>query len=101
MDTKAMTFSEENMKESGERVTLALKRKEGDAILFYRVCTSTAEVPLYSVSVEYTDTERHTTGEIPHFSSDKETAERFCAMLARFGVTPLSLDAIYEDTLTP
>ena len=100
MDKQEPTFFKEKRKERGE-ITLTLQRAEGDAILAYRVCASETEPKLYSVTVEYTDAERHTQGEIPHFSSDKETAERFCAMLARFGVTPLSLDAIYEDTLTP
>ena len=101
MDTNALTFSEEKMEERGERVILTLKRGAENATLSYLVSVSDGEPPNYSIYVEYTDAERHTVGEIPRFSSEKETAERFCAMLARFGVTPLSLDAVYEDTLTP
>ena len=92
---------EERMKEKGERPVLCMRREEGTATFRYLVATNDAPKKEYSIYVEYRDALRHTTGEIPAFSTDRDVAETFCGMLERFGVTPLSLDAVYEDIYTP
>ena len=56
---------------------------------------------VYSVYAEYEDDGIHTVGKIPDFSYNKETAEGFCRLLAGILATPLSLEALYEDSLTP
>ena len=56
---------------------------------------------VYSIYAEYEDEGIHTVGKIPDFSFLLETADGFCRLLARTLATPLSLDAIYEDSVTP
>ena len=89
------------MKQRGERPILCVRREEGDAVFRYQVAVNDATPSEYSVYAEYKDSTRYTVGEIPHFSTDRDTAESFCGMLDRFRVTPLSLEAIYEDMYTP
>ena len=101
MDTKETTFSEEKMKERGEHPVLALRKEEGDTVLRFLVAETDRHPKQYSIYAEYFDGACHTAGDIPNFSRDRDTAESFCSMLERFGVTPFSLNAIYEDTLTP
>lgn len=101
MDEKAMTFSEKKMKERGEHPVLALRREERDAVLRYLVAETDTDPRYYSVYAEYSDGTCHTAGDIPRFSKDRDQAEGFCSLLERFGVTPLSLGAVYEDSLTP
>ncbi len=101
MDEKEMTFSEEKMKERGEHPVLALRRTDGGVTLRYVVAERDKPPKHYSIYAEYTEGACHTAGEIPCFSRDRDTAESFCTMLERFGVTPFSLDAVYEDSLTP
>ena len=101
MDTNEAITLEGRMKERQEHPVLCLRREEGQAVFRYLVAVTDQRPARYSVYAEYTDTEHHTIGDIPHFSADRDTAESFCSMLERFGVTPLSLEAIYEDTYTP
>lgn len=101
MDETAMTISEEKMKERGEHPVLALRREASGAVLRYLVAESDTLPKHYSIYAEYLDGASHTVGDIPCFSSDRDQAESFCSLLERFGVTPFSLHAVYEDSLTP
>lgn len=101
MDTREARPLEERMRQKGEHPVLCLRREEEGRIYRYLVAVTDGEPQSYSVYAEYQDSKTHTTGEIPSFSRDRDTAESFCSMLERFGVTPLSLDAVYEDTYTP
>ena len=67
----------------------------------YAVGVSDTHPHLYSIYAEYSGGGKETIETIPAFSEERDTAESFCAMLWRFGVTPLSLHAHYEDSLTP
>ena len=89
------------MVERGERKVLALRKEEGDALYLYTVAIGSEKGALYSIYAEFQCGDVHTVGEIPGFSCDRDKAEAFCCMLERFGITPLSLDAVYEDLLTP
>ena len=89
------------MKKNGEKPVLCMRRDEGEAVFRYLVAMKSASPISYSVYAEYTDATHHTVGAIPSFSYDIDTAESFCGMLERFGITPLSLEAIYEDMHTP
>ncbi len=92
---------DEHMERRRERPVLCLRRTEGDAIFRYAVGMS-CELPVYySVYAEYIRGGCHTVGEIPRISQSRDAAESFCALLEHFLVTPLSLEALYEDTLTP
>lgn len=101
MDRNESHTPEERMKEKGEHPVLCMRREEGEATFRYLVAANDAPQKEYSIYVEYQDALHHTTGEIPAFSTDRDVAETFCGMLERFGVTPLSLDAVYEDVYTP
>ena len=92
---------EARMRARGDRPVLTLRYDMGDAILRYAVGASDTPPPLYSIYTEYTSEEQNTSEVIPAFSKERDTAENFCAMLARFSATPLSLHALYEDSLTP
>ncbi len=101
MDMNETHTPEARMKEKGEHPVLCMRREEGQAVLRYLVAVTDAAPYSYSIYAEYRDAEWHTTEEVPDFSRDRDTAEGFCCMLERFGVTPLSLHAVYEDTYTP
>lgn len=101
MDTTENDSLARRMQKNGEHPVLCMRREEGDAVFRYLVAVSNASPERYSVYAEYKDAKRHTLGEIPHFSSDRDAAESFCSMLERFGITPLSLEAVYEDLYTP
>ena len=89
------------MAERGERKVLSLRKEEGDALYLYTVAIGKSKDALYSIYAEFQCGDVHTVGEIPDFSCDRDKAEGFCCMLEKFGITPLSLDAVYEDLLTP
>ena len=84
-----------------ERTVLSLRRTEDGVIFRYAVGESCESPVFYSVYAEYIDGDCHTVGEIPHLSQSREQAENFCALLERFLATPLSLEALYEDVMTP
>ena len=93
---------EELMKKRGEQVVLRLEKRL--ALAFFRYAVGervTEEGTLYSVYAEYAREEIHTLGFIPDFAREKAQAEGFCRLLAHILATPLSLDAMYEDSLTP
>ena len=104
---------EEAMAQRGERIVLLLKKSVGHKHFRYALGEAPAPLPCisdgearreaftYSVYAEYRDEKTHTVGVVPDFSSEKGSAEGFCRLLARILATPLSLDAIYEDSLTP
>ena len=90
------------MKERGERTVLHLKKDLGLSHFRYILAERLEEgAPIYSIYADFKDEETHTVGSIPDFSPLKETSEAFCRLLARTLATPLSLEAIYEDTFTP
>ena len=101
MDIKENDTPRERMNKRGEKPVLCMQREEGMAVFRYLVAVSKAPPMTYSIYAEYEDGTTHTIGEIPHFSEDRDMAESFCGMLERWGVTPLSLEAIYEDIYTP
>ncbi len=104
---------EEAVAERGEKVVLLLKKSVGRKHFRYALGEGAAPLPCitdgdarrgamtYSVYAEYRDDEVHTVGSVPDFSCERVTAEGFCRLLARILATPLSLDAIYEDSFTP
>lgn len=92
---------DEHMERRGERPVLCLRRTEDGAIFRYAVGMSRTPPVYYSVYAEYIRGECHTVGEIPHLSQNRDQAESFCALLEHFLITPLSLEASYEDILTP
>lgn len=92
---------EARMRARGDRPVLTLRYDKGDAILRYAVGASGTSPCLYSIYAEYISEEKSTSEVIPAFSKERDTAENFCAMLAHFLATPLSLHALYEDSLTP
>ncbi len=90
------------MQKRGERTVLHLRKDLGLAHFRYILAERLEEgAPMYSIYAEFKDEELHTVGSIPDFSPLRETAEAFCRLLARTLATPLSLEAIYEDTFTP
>lgn len=89
------------MTERGERKVLSLRKEEGEALYLYTVAIGKEKDALYSIYAEFLCGDLHTIGEIPAFSDDRDKAEGFCCLLERFGITPLSLSAVYEDLLTP
>ncbi|MBE6655271.1 MAG: hypothetical protein E7609_00165 [Ruminococcaceae bacterium] len=101
MNTNETSTPEKRMRERREHPVLCMQREDGSAVFRYVVSITDAEPHRYSVYAEYRDAERHTVGEVPDFSEDRDTAESFCSMLERFGITPLSLHAVYEDIYTP
>ena len=101
METNDRETLEERMAKRGERPVLLLRRIEGEGVFRYGVGVTAHPPTQYSVYAEYSAGEMHTLSHIPSFSSDRDTAESFCSLLERFSATPLSLDAIYEDSLTP
>lgn len=93
---------EERMKEREEKTILHLSKHLGRATFRYILAERLEESsPLYSIYAEFKDEEMHTISSIPDFSPLRETAEAFCRLLAKTLATPLSLEAIYEDSLTP
>ena len=101
MNKKNTESPSARMKARNERPVLCMRREEGTAVFRYQVAVSSSSPQSYSIYAEYEDGELYTVGEIPDFSTDRDMAEGFCSILERFGVTPLSLNAIYEDTYTP
>jgi len=94
---------EECLEKKGEHIVLHLKKNLGNAHFRY-VLSEGKNVEgcvTYSVYAEYTDGKAHTVGGVPDFSDSRELSESFCRLLARTLATPLSLEAIYEDSLTP
>lgn len=89
---------EEAMKARGERMILLLKKSLGKRHFRYALGEG---ADTYSVYAEYKDESTHTLGSVPDFSNEKDVAEGFCRLLSRILATPLSLEAIYEDSLTP
>ena len=89
------------MKARGDRPVLSLRSDGENAVMRYAVGASDTTPVLYSIYAEYTADGKTTSETIPAFSEERDTADSFCAMLWRFGVTPLSLHAHYEDSLTP
>ena len=101
MNKKNTEAPSARMKARDEHPVLCMRREEGSAVFRYQVAVSNTSPKSYSIYAEYEDGERYTVGEVPDFSTDRDMAESFCSMLERFGVTPLSLNAVYEDTYTP
>ena len=101
METKQEGRIEERMKERGDKPVLLLCEEQRASKLRYAVGMSERPPILYSIYVEYSDGEVERTELIPAFSKDRDVAEGFCAVLARYTATPLSLHALYEDSLTP
>lgn len=99
-ETKKETL-EEQMAARGERPVLLLRRTEGGREFRYGVGVTAHPPVRYSIYAEYRATDMHTVTHIPAFSGDRDTAESFCSLLERMQATPLSLQAIYEDSLTP
>ena len=89
---------EAEMEKRGEKMILLLKKALGRKLFRYALGEGENT---YSVYAEYKDERTHTVGSVPDFSSEKESAEAFCRLLSRILATPLSLEAIYEDSLTP
>lgn len=112
-DVNAPKTLEDAVAERGEKVVLLLKKSLGRKHFRYALGEGPAPLPCmtdgdarrdaltYSVYAEYKDDEMHTVGSVPDFSCERITAEGFCRLLARILATPLSLDAIYEDSFTP
>lgn len=92
---------EEQMKSRGDHPVLTLRHELREERLRYAVGESGRNPHVYSIYVEYTKDGRTTTERISSFSKDRDVAEGFCAVLARYTATPLSLHALYEDSLTP
>ena len=101
MNEESENKIEARMKARGEHPVLTLRYDGDGAVMRYAVGTSAKKPPSYSVYAEYTANGKTTAEVIPAFSRKRDTAESFCALLARFSVTPLSLHALYEDSLTP
>lgn len=89
---------EETMQARGERMILLLKKSLGKRHFRYALGEG---ADTYSVYAEYKDESTHTLGSVPDFSNEREVAEGFCRLLSRILATPLSLEAIYEDSVTP
>ena len=112
-ENNSATTLEEAVRERGEKVVLLLKKSVGHKHFRYALGEGPAPLPCitdgdarreamtYSVYAEYKDGKIHTVGSIPDFSCERATAESFCRLLSRILATPLSLDAIYEDSFTP
>ena len=93
---------EEQMRERGETVVLLLKKNLGHARFRYFLAERSVEgAPMYTVYADYRDEAIHTASAILDLTPLRETAEGFCRLLAKMLVTPLSLEDIYEDLLTP
>lgn len=101
MDPEQNDTIESRMQRQNEHPVLALRCEESTGVLRYAVGVSDTPPPMYSVYAECIIDGKITAESIPAFSRDRDTAESFCALLARFSATPLSLHAIYEDSLTP
>lgn len=101
METKKQDTIEEKMKESGEHPVLTLRQELEGRTMRYAVGCSDRGENVYSIYVEYSEGGRFSTERISAFSRDRDIAESFCAVLARYSATPLSLHALYEDSLTP
>ena len=89
------------MERMGEKPVLLLRRSDGTRVFRYGVGMATHPSVRYSVYAEYLTEGMHTLSHIPAFSIDRDTAESFCSLLERTLATPLSIEAIYEDSLTP
>jgi hypothetical protein len=101
MENNITQTLEERMAALGERPVLLLRRIDGERVFRYGVGMAVHPPTRYSIYAEYRAGELHTITRIPAFSSDRDTAESFCSLLERVLATPLSLEAIYEDSLTP
>ena len=102
MASKAMHQAAKDLEEAiearGEKMILLLSKSLGKRRFRYAIGEGGNS---YSVYAEYTDEKSHTVGAVTDFSNEKEIAEGFCRLLSRILATPLSLEAIYEDSLTP
>lgn len=86
----------------GETPSLVVRRSHGGIKLTYTVAErKTEDGVTYSVYAEFEDGELRTASAVTDISDDRIAAESFCRTLAEHAVTPLSLEAIYEDMLTP
>ena len=87
----------------GEKIVLDLKKNLGRSCFRYAVAENEkgANGFTYSIYASYSDGEKKTVGSITDFSASREGTESFCRLLARMLATPLSLESIYEDSLTP
>lgn len=105
--SKAITEQEfipasERMASRGENAALVVRRNHGTIHLTYTVAErKTEDGVMYSVYAEFEDGAFRTASAVTDISGDRLAAESFCRMLAEHAVTPLSLEAIYEDRLTP
>ena len=100
MEIKASDM-EELAERRGEQIISSTERKNGAYCYRYAVAVGGDSPLLYSIYAEWQHGGVKTVGVIPVFSADRMQAEHFCRLLARMQATPLSLDAIYEDSLTP
>ena len=96
--TKSASTLEKAIAARGERMILLLEKSLGRRRFRYALGKG---ADTYSVYAEYKDEGAHTLGSVPDFSNEKDVAEGFCRLLFRILATPLSLEAIYEDSLTP
>jgi hypothetical protein len=103
MNTNGKDEIEARMAQRAERTVLHLKKSLGRTRFRYVLAERHSDEYglTYSIYAEYRDEKKKTVGSIPDFSPIRETAEAFCRLLARTLATPLSLEAIYEDSYTP
>ena len=101
MNEESKNSIEACMQARGDHPVLTLRYDGENSVLRYAVGASQRKPTSYSIYAEYTANGERRAEVIPAFSRKRDTAENFCAMLARFSVTPLSLHALYEDSLTP
>lgn len=103
LDNEETDSIESRIAKRGERMILDLKKNLGHSRFRYAVTERERGAGgfTYSIYASYADEEKSTVGAITDFSASREGAECFCRLLARMLATPLSLEAIYEDSLTP
>ena len=103
MKTTVTMTTEEKMKKRNESTVLCLQKKIGRSLFRYLVGErrENEKDHSYSVYAEYSTEGIHTYGHVTAFTDDKEKAMVFCRMLLNAKATPLSLEDIYEDMLTP
>ena len=102
MASEAIRHAAKDLEEAigarGEKMILLLSKSLGKRHFRYAIGEGKEA---YSVYAEYKDEKTHTVGAVTDFSNEKEVAEGFCRLLSRVLATPLSLEALYEDSLTP
>ena len=111
MNTTECKTAKEKMKERNEQTVLCLQKKIGHTLFRYSVGERREEITKedetktqalsYSVYAEYETAEEHTYAFVTALTEEKEKAIAFCKKLLAALVTPLSLEAVYEDMLTP